>query len=139
MGDDKKVPFKPGFWVTSSNGEARLLGSRCGACGEVVFPKKNHDFCPHCHQKRLENVELSPFGTIASFSEVVQPPAGGYYKGPVPYYFGLVNTDDGARIETQLTGDVKKLAVGARVKLAIKTLYVDQEGNEVQIYSFQLA
>ena len=137
VSEKKKVPFKTGMWVTNPNGEARLVGSRCGSCGEVIFPRREHGYCLHCQQKTLEDKELSPIGKIVAVTEVIQPPAGGYYKGPVPYFFGLVDIDDGVRVETHLDGDASKLTRGERVKLAIKTLYEDKDGNEVQAYTFR--
>ena len=135
--EEKIIPFKTGLWTVQPSGEARLLGSRCRSCGEVFFPRKEHGFCLHCGKKQLEDIELSPQGKIAHLTEVVQPPAGGFYHGPVPYYFGLVDLDNGVRVETHLDGDSEQLKRGTRVQLIIKTLYKDNDGNEVQIYSFQ--
>ena len=132
----KRIPFKEEMWTTKPDGEARLLGSKCPSCGELFFPKKDSGICVHCQHAGLEVVELGPFGTIVSYTAVMQPPAGGYYHGQVPYNFGLIDLDDGVRVETHLGGDFEKLKVGMRVKLAIETLYTDEEGTEVQAYRF---
>lgn len=137
VSEKKKVPFKTGIWVIKKNGEGRLVSSRCRKCGEIIFPKREHGYCLHCQQKTLEDKELNPIGEIVAVTEVMQPPAGGYYKGPVPYFFGLVDIDDEVRIETLIDGDVAKLTCGAKVKLDIKTLYQDEDGNEVQAYTFR--
>ncbi len=132
-----KIPFSQGMWVTKSSGEARLLGSRCLSCKELFFPRKVSGICVHCQQRReLEDVELGPFGKIVSFTEVMQPPAGGHYHGPVPYCYGLIDLNDGVRVEAQLGGDFEKLKVGMKVNLVIEPLYVDSEGNEVQVFRF---
>jgi len=135
-GDKKRIPIKEKMWITKSNGEARLLGSRCPACGELFFPIKDSGICVHCQHEGLETVELGPFGRIVSYTAAMQPPAGGYYHGPVPYSFGLVDLDDGVRVETHLGGEFEKLKVGMRAQLAIETLYTDEQGNEVQAYCF---
>jgi uncharacterized OB-fold protein len=137
MVSEKKIPFKQGLWTIKPDGEARLLGAKCRNCGEVIFPRKGHDYCIHCQKKTAEDVELSPLGKIVAITEVVQPPGGGFYKGPVPFTFGLVDVDDGVRIETHIDGEASKLAPGARVKLDIKTLYKDADGNEVLAYTFR--
>ena len=135
--EDRKIPFKEGMWIMGSDGEPRLLGSRCPSCGELFFPKKENDICAHCQHEGLEDTSLSPRGKIVSFTTVMQSPAGGHYHGPVPFSFGLVDLDDGVRVETQLGGDFEKLRVGMDVELAIENLYKDQEGNEIQIFRFR--
>ena len=92
--------------------------------------------CTQCQHEELEDIELGTEGRIMTFTSVMQPPAGGYYHGPVPYNFGLIDLDDGVRVETQIEGDLENLKVGMRVKLAVKTLYINEEGNEVQAYRF---
>ena len=135
--EKKKIPFQMGMWVTKPQGEVRLLGSQCLSCGEVVFPRREHGYCLHCQKKTVKDKELSSIGTIVAVTEVIQPPAGGYYRGPVPYFFGLVDLDDGVRVESHLDGDASKLINGERVKLDIKTLYEDEDGNEVQAYTYR--
>ena len=132
----KKVPFKEGMWNVGADGEARLLGSKCPSCGELFFPQRGSGICVQCQHEGLDRAEFGLEGTVATFTRVMQPPAGGYYQGPVPYNFGLVDLDDGVRIEAHLGGDFEKLRVGMKVKLAIDTLYTDGEGNEVQAYRF---
>jgi uncharacterized OB-fold protein len=137
MGEAKrKVPFYEGMWTTKSDGEARLLGSKCPSCGELFFPRKNNGVCVHCQNEELEDVEFGTHGRIMTFTSVMRPPAGGYYYGPLPFNFGLIDLDDGVRIEAQIGADFEKLKVGMKVKLAIETLYMDEEGNEVQAYMF---
>lgn len=92
----------------------------------------------HCQQKKLEDVELGPWGKIISFTVAMQQPAGGFYRGPVPYAYGLVDLDEELRIQTQFAGDFEKLRLGMTVKLVIETLHEDAEGSEIQIFRFQL-
>jgi len=135
-GDQKSIPFKEKMWTKKSDDEVRLLGSKCPVCEELFFPIKTNDICTHCQHEGLEQVELGPFGTIVSYTTVMQQPAGGYYFGPVPYSYGLVDLDDGVRIETHLGGDFGKLKVGMKVRLTIEILYTNEEGNKVQAYRF---
>jgi len=138
MADEKReIPFYEGMWTTTSAGEARLLGSKCPSCGELFFPRRDDGICVRCQHEELENIEFGTQGRIMTFTSVMLPPAGGYYHGPVPFNFGLIDLDDGVRVESQIGGAFEKLKVGMKVKLVIETLYVDEEGNEVQAYLFQ--
>jgi len=138
MGEEnRKIPFYEGMWTTTSEGEARLLGSKCPSCGELFFPRRENGICVRCQHEELEHIEFGTQGRIMTFTSVMQQPAGGYYRGPVPYSFGLIDLDDGVRVEAQIGGDFEKLKVGLKVKLAIEKLYMDEEGNEVQAYRFR--
>ncbi len=136
--EKKKIPFAEGMWtIKSEDQRPKLLGSRCPSCGELFFPRKEKGICVHCQYPSLENIELGREGKIVSFTTVLQAPAGGAYFGPVPYNYGLVDLDDGIRIETQLEGELEKLKVGGRVVLAVETLYTDKDGNEVEAFKFR--
>lgn len=133
---ENMVPIKKGLWTTLPSGEARLLGSRCPSCGELFFPRKTGGNCTRCQERKLEAVELGPLGRIDSFTAVLQPPAGGFYHGPVPFCYGLIDLDEGLRVETHISGSYEALKHGLRVKLVVETMYTDQEGNHVQVFSF---
>lgn len=130
-------PFKEGMWISKSNGEYRLVGSKCKHCNELYFPKKYTNICVHCQENKLEEIELGPYGTIHSFSAAMQPPAGGFYAGKVPYCYGLVDLDEGVRVQTHLEGNYDKLEIDMKVQLVIKKLCVDSEGNELEFFSFE--
>ena len=69
------------FWTSATpDGSPRLIGSHCGNCGEVYFPKKPKGWCVHCQQQALEDVLLSPRGRISTFTVVRQQPAGGFFQ-----------------------------------------------------------
>jgi uncharacterized OB-fold protein len=86
----------------------------------------------------LKEIEIGPWGTLRSYTKAMQAPAGGYYRGPVPFLYGLVDLDEGVRVESHLLGDLEKMRVGARMKLRIKSIYKDEEIGKVQIYTFEL-
>ncbi len=135
--DKTTVPLREGFW-TDSDGQVRLIGSRCSSCGEIFFPKKEKNWCVHCNRTTLEEITLSNKGKIATYSVVMQQPGGGFYKGPVPYAYGCVDLEDGIRIETLLSADnFDQLSVGRDVELVIEKLYDDEDGNEVVTFKFK--
>lgn len=137
----KRIPLMEGLWAepSSSDEKPQLIGSRCKFCGEIYFPKRKRDWCIHCQKASLEEVKLGRKGKIASFSVVMQQPAGGYYKGPVPYAYGLVELPEGVKVETLFeTDDFEELKVGRDVELIIGKLYDhDEEGHEVVTFKFK--
>jgi len=135
----KQIPVKEGLWTTvsSPNEKPQLIGSRCLACGEVFFPKRESKICTYCQSRNLEEIRLSRKGTIYSFTIVMQKPPE-YYRGPVPYAEGFVELPEGVRVETLFTGcDFNDLEVGMDVEMVIEGLYEDEEGNEVVAYKFR--
>lgn len=138
MNNKKKIVVEEGLWThPSTPGEKPLLiGSRCLSCGEIYFPRKKKGLCIHCQQTTLEEVLLSGKGKIISFSVVMQPPAGGFYQGPVPYAYGAVQLSEGVELLSLFTGNLEELQVGREVEMVIEKLFDDDEGNEVTTYKF---
>ncbi len=68
-------------WFTHDSGEEdfRLLGTRCGACSSVFFPREDA-FCrnPACQGGELAEVPLSRRGRIWSYTDA-------RYRPPAPY------------------------------------------------------
>jgi len=135
----KQIPLKEGFWTTpKSEDQPRLIASKCEFCGEIFFPKKDNNWCLHCYQATLKEILLSREGKTASFSVVMQQPGGGFYKGPVPYAYGLVDLPDGIRMWSLFDCDnFEDLAQEQDVELVINKLHEDNEGNEVVTFKFR--
>jgi uncharacterized OB-fold protein len=110
-----------------------LLGSRCAACGSVLFPRA--DACTYCATDGPAPVELSPRGTLWAWTAVTAPPPG--YEGEVPYGMGVVELPEGVRVITRLTvGDPAALSAGQAMELRIVALHADADGNDVVTYAF---
>ena len=135
----KQIRLKEGFWTTpESEDQPRLIASKCESCGEIFFPKKDNNWCIHCYQKTLKEVLLSRDGKIFSFSVVMQQPGGGFYRGEVPYSYGLVDLPDGIRIWSLFDCEnFEDLEQGQDVELVINKLHEDNEGNEVVTFKFR--
>ncbi len=138
MSNKRIIAIEEGLWTTpSSPGEKPcLIGSQCLSCGELYFPRKKKGFCVHCQQRSLKDVPLSRKGKIVSFSVVMQPPAGGFYQGPVPYAYGVVGLPEGVEVLGLFSGNLSELHVGIDVELVIEKLFDDKEGNEITTYKF---
>jgi len=110
-----------------------LLGSRCAACGSVLFPRA--DACTYCATDSPAPVELSSRGTLWAWTAVTAPPPG--YEGEVPYGMGVVELPEGVRVITRLTvGDPAALSAGQAMELRIVPLHADADGNDVVTYAF---
>jgi len=137
---EKMTPIDEGFWTKPVNAdkEIQLIGSKCSACGELFFPEKDKNWCTHCYKKAIEKILFSKKGKIATFSVVMQKPAGGFYHGEAPYCYGCIDIEDGIRIKSLIfTDDYDSLKVGMDVELVIEKLWDDKDGNEVSTFKFK--
>jgi uncharacterized OB-fold protein len=103
----------------------RLLGSKCGACGELSIG--TNAVCLNCGGSDLSTVRLSPEGVLWTFTIVRHPPPGDY-RGPkpfAPFGLGLIELPDGVRIMAPLDGDIDTFRIGARMRLTLKVLDAD--------------
>ncbi|WP_342511000.1 OB-fold domain-containing protein [Sporosarcina sp. FSL K6-1522] len=130
----KAIPVMEGLWKVEADGKPYLIGSRCEACGEVFFPRKKLNFCMQCHEEYLEEIQFSGEGRVLALTKVERQPAGGFYKGAVPYTYGIVQLDEGVNICSQLVDD-PVLSVGERVKMVVVKLY-EEENNDVMTFKF---
>lgn len=136
--EKKKLPLQEGLFTvpSSPDEEPRLLGSKCFACGEVVFPKQI--ICPHCCREGMEEIALSRRGKVYSSSVVWYPPQ--LYKGPIPYANAQILLPEGVLIPTILTncGTDKPVTVETEVELVLEKFGEDAEGNEIVMYKFKV-
>jgi len=132
-----RIPIAEGLFAGALD-SPRLRGSRCGACGETTFPAQNG--CPSCTAQGCEEVELSPRGTLWTYT--VQrfpppPPYTGETDDFVPYAVGYIELPEGVRVEARLTeSDASRLAIGMEMELAVEPFAVDDEGREVVTFAF---
>ena len=76
-------------------------------------------------------------GKITTYTVVYQRPAGGFYKGAVPYAYGMVQLVDEINVETQFTcDDLEDLRIGLEGKMVIEKLHEEEDGTEVLAYKF---
>lgn len=128
-------PLKEGMWTVRDD-KVYLLGSVCDTCGEVYFPPKEVNVCSHCQGEQLHTVELSTTGEVYSFSQVHQPPAGGFYKGTVPFIYGLVKLPDDVIVQGHILADFDELKIGDKVEVVLDILYEGEEGP-ISVYKFR--
>jgi uncharacterized OB-fold protein len=135
-----EIPIADGLYRVE-DGAPQLIGSRCGACGEVAFPIQ--DACPSCTARDTEEVPLSRRGTLWTWTVQHFPPPPPYI-GPAdresfePYGVGYVELAEGIRVEGRLTeSDPAKLSIGMEMELVLLPFVRDEEGNDRMTFAFR--
>jgi uncharacterized OB-fold protein len=86
-------------------GEEKLAGSRCAKCNALFVPPK--PICTKCYGTQMEWVEMSGKGKLFAFTVItVCPPAMAAegYSRTNPYCTGVVELDEGARVDARIEG-----------------------------------
>ena len=132
---ENATPIAPDMWRSNDN-EIQLIGSTCESCGEVYFPKKEIAICSHCQSEKIRETALSRVGCVVSYTVVYQPPAGGFYKGPVPFTCVIVELPEGVHVQGHFI-DPKpdKIEIGLPVKVVLDLLYEEEE-NQIVTFKF---
>ena len=114
--------------------EGILLGTRCRDCGIHVFGPAT--FCQACTSASLEPVDLSPRGTLYSYTVVRVPPAG--WPGPVPYVLGQVELKEGPHVLAEVI-DCREsdLRIDMEVELALRTVSSDSSEAVKVVYKWR--
>jgi uncharacterized OB-fold protein len=137
MSGARRVPIEPGYFtIPDDPAQApRLLGSRCPACGEVLFPRRV--VCARCFAEGLEDVQLGPRGTLHTWTWVHGPFFGSRRTDAGGYGVGQVDLPEGPRVQAVLSGARDELRIGQPMELELETLRRDEAGAEVVIFRFR--
>lgn len=132
----KEMPILENMWEIQDN-TVHLMGSICAECGEVYFPQKEIKICSNCQSEEINTIDLGNEGIIHSYTVVHQMPAGGFFKGTVPFIYAIVEMPAGVHVQTHLINiDPEKIEIGKKVKAVIDTLFEDEETKTVT-YKFE--
>jgi hypothetical protein len=130
---DTATPAIEGWFTTGP--EPALIGSQCGACGCVFFPR-TEGFCrnPVCDGESFEDFELSRRGRVWSYTDAQYQPPPPYI--PVtdpfePFALAAVELPEGLVVLGQVAAGygVGDLQVGQEAELVVETLYTDEVGE----------
>ena len=134
------VPIAEGLFTWPSN-DPRLLGSKCQACGVVLFPAQGS--CPACSGTDTRNIEMERRGKLWTYTIQGFLPNRPPYEGPEtaetfkPFGVGYVELADQTRVQTRIkTRDVSKLKIGMEMELVVEK-YMERDGKDVIAYFFQ--
>jgi uncharacterized OB-fold protein len=132
-----RVPIEAGYFTIPDDVGAapRLLGSRCPACGEHFFPRRQ--VCAKCLAEGCEDVELGPTGHLWTWTYVHVPLFAKKDADTTGYGVGQVDLPEGPRIQAILVGGPGDFEVGMEMQLDLETLQVGDQGDEVVIYRFR--
>jgi uncharacterized OB-fold protein len=116
--------------------EERLMGSKCKKCNALFVPPR--PICIKCHGEEMEWVQMKGKGTLAAFTCITIGPSfmieEGYNRKN-PYCSGVVELEEGARVDARLEGvDAKNpgnILVG--MPLTVKFLHRG-EGDHSKTY-----
>jgi uncharacterized OB-fold protein len=135
-----QVPIAEGL-LTLEPGPPRMLASRCPRCDARAYPVQSG--CARCGSVDLEAIELSPTGTIWTWTSQEFRPIAPPYTGPgtaetfTPYYVGFVEVPEGLCVEVRLTGFGDRTPrIGEQVTLTVLAFRTDDAGNEIVIPAF---
>ncbi|QBJ94758.1 benzoylsuccinyl-CoA thiolase [Rhodococcus sp. ABRD24] len=130
---DTATPAVEGWFTTGP--EPALIGTSCRSCGTISFPRET-TFCknPSCSGEEFDDVELSRFGKVWSYTDAQYQPPAPYIASTdpyVPFALAAVELPEGLVVLGQVADGygVADLKVGNPVELVIETLYTDETGE----------
>ena len=116
--------------------EEKLMGSRCKGCGAQYVPPRS--ICIECYGSDMQWVEMKGKGRLAAFTCINIPPpfmiAQGYNRKN-PYYTGVVELEEGARVDARIEGVDTAKPEEIKVGMALKVKFLHREdGEEKETY-----
>jgi uncharacterized OB-fold protein len=132
-----RVAVEEGYFTVPDDPAAvpRLLGSRCGACGEHFFPRRL--VCAKCLAEGCDDVELGPRGRLWTWTYVHVPLFAKKDARVDAYGVGQVDLPEGPRVQSILRGGPDDFAIGMEMELDLESLRIDDDGREVVIFRFR--
>jgi uncharacterized OB-fold protein len=123
----EKVPLQEGLFE-EVNGEPALIGSKCGVCGQVLFPPK--PFCLNCLSPDVASIRLSRDGKLYTYTTVYM--ASEHFVSP--YAVGWVELPEDIRVFSQIRGwQEQPLKIGMDMRLYLETLW---QGENREVIGF---
>ena len=119
------------FYVNLRDNET-IVGVRCPKCNKTFWPPRSS--CTKCFSELTEVVEIGPYGTVETFTQV-------HYAEPVqprkvPFVYGVIKLD-GA--DTGMTHFIDEVDFGAiHIGMRVKPVFAkDKKGNILDIKYFK--
>ena len=130
-----RIAIEPGIVALpdEEGGRPRLLGSRCDACSTVFHPAR--PVCLACHGRALDDVELAGSGALYACTHVQMPLRPSQREGG-DYWVAQIDLDEGPRVQGLLSPETRAPHIGMRLRLALETLRVAENGDEVVVPHF---
>lgn len=104
------------FWDGCNSGALRWI--HCDACGK--FQASPRAVCRWCRSTKLGWKNVTPRGTVATFTEVHRGPSAAF-KPDQPYLLALIEFDEGFRLMMNLRDvDPAVVRIGMAVRIAFE-------------------
>ena len=113
------TPDSKSFWEAADRGE--FVGQKCSDCGQFRFPPR--PMCPHCHSLKREEVKLSGFGKVISWTMPRHPAPFGFTEPPI---VAVVELDEGTRFVSNLVGVALDQV---KMDMPVEVGFDDTQGN----------
>ena len=132
----ERVPIEPGYFTVPDDAAEtpRLLGSRCRSCGEYFFPRR--PVCAKCCQRGTDDVELSPHGTLYTYTYIHVPLFNSQRATDGGYGVGQIDLPEGPRIQSVLEGGPGDFQIGMPMDLELETLRENEQGQQIVTFRF---
>jgi uncharacterized OB-fold protein len=112
--------------------EGKLMGCRCLKCGERYVPPR--PLCVKCSSPDLKWMEINGRGRLVAFTCIaIAPPfmmAQGYDRKH-PYISGVVELDDGGRVDARIEGVDPLKPESIRIGAPMKAIFIQRKNAEV--------
>ncbi len=132
-----RVPAVAG-WLNIDPAHPRLIGTKCTKCGSVFFPRETVR-CrnPRCGHSELADHEMSPKGTLWSFTGAEYQPPAPYVPRHEPFKPFAIAAVELAAEKITILGQVVEgvkvadLKIGQEMELVLDTLLEDDETETI--------
>ena len=136
----KRVPVTDGVFTWPAD-KPRLLGSKCTACGNIMFPTQSG--CSRCSSDSTEVHELGRTGTLWTWTVQGYPPKSPPYAGNTdpktfePFGVGYIELPGEVKVESRLTvNDPEQIEIGMEMEMTLVPLFTNEDGDEVVTFAF---
>jgi uncharacterized OB-fold protein len=136
----KRVLLGDGLFTPTEPGDGRLIATHCKSCGDYFFPRTFTCHNPECQAKDVEDVALSPMGTVDTCSVMSYPPPPPFVVSkdewqPTPVVSAKM--PEGIHIIGMMDECTPEdVSVGMPVKTVIRVLYTKKNGEELVGWKF---
>ena len=114
--------------------EEKLMGSRCAQCSTLYVPPR--PICVKCRGDSLTWEEMSGSGKLSAFTCISIGPsfmiAEGYNRKN-PYCSGVVELDEGPRVDARIDGVDPKNPDAIRIGTSLRIMFVHGRRGELPI------
>ena len=101
-----------------------MVGNECENCNTLYFPQRI--VCRNCgRDTKMKLRKLGGKGRIYSLTTIRVP--SDTFKESAPYTVGIVELDEGPKIEGHVVDSGRNAAIGDRVNIVFRKMYTDGE------------